>query len=368
MAEIAEHPDLPDYRGACITNIVPSLLGPVAPDAPWFPSALGTARQVVLLVLDGLGWLQLQDRLALAPTMASLDGGPIHTVAPSTTSSALTSITTGLTPAEHGIVGYRIAERSDVLNVLRWSTPRGDARRELPPDSYQPHDPFLGQRPPIVTRADFNGSGFTKAHLRGARQHSYRVPSTMLTEIRRLLLNGESFIYAYYEGIDKVAHEYGLGEYYDAELQWVDNFVAEILGLLPPDAVLAITADHGQVDVGDNVIVLQDDVLRHVSMQSGEGRFRWLHARSGHARHLAEAAASLGDVAWVKTQEEIVAEGWFGPMISDDVRARLGDVALVARADVSFHDPADSGPFNLIGRHGSLTPAEMRVPLLVSSL
>lgn len=368
MAETTEHPDLPDYAGACVTNIVPSLLGPVAPDAAWFPPALRQARQVVLLVLDGLGWLQLQDRLTLAPTLASMDGGPIHTVAPSTTSSALTSITTGLTPAEHGVVGYRIAERSDVLNVLRWSTPRGDARRELPPESYQPHEPFLGQHPPIVTRTDFNGSGFTKAHLRGARPHGYRVLSTMLTELRRLLLDGEPFVYAYYEGIDKVAHEYGLGEHYDAELRWADRLVADIREILPSDAVLAVTADHGQVDVGDNVIVPGDDILTHVAMQSGEGRFRWLHARPGHAALLAEAAASQAEVAWVVTREQVLDEGWFGPMMSPGVRARLGDVALVAREDVSFHDPADSGPFNLIGRHGSVTPAEMRVPLLVSSL
>ena len=46
-------------------------------------------------------------------------------------------------------------------------------------------------------------------------------------------------------------------------------------------------------------------------------------------------------------------------------RQRLGDVALVAHQTVSFNDAADSGPFQLIGRHGSLTAAEMFVPLLV---
>jgi hypothetical protein len=31
---------------------------------------------------------------------------------------------------------------------------------------------------------------------------------------------------------------------------------------------------------------------------------------------------------------------------------------------VSFHDPADTGPFRLVCRHGSLTAAEVLVPLL----
>jgi hypothetical protein len=39
-------------------------------------------------------------------------------------------------------------------------------------------------------------------------------------------------------------------------------------------------------------------------------------------------------------------------------------VALVARDDISFHDPDDTGPYVLVGRHGSLTEAEMLVPLL----
>jgi hypothetical protein len=44
----------------------------------------------------------------------------------------------------------------------------------------------------------------------------------------------------------------------------------------------------------------------------------------------------------------------------------LGDVALVARTNVAFNDPQDVGPYVLVGRHGSLTPAEMLVPLLAA--
>ena len=61
----------------------------------------------------------------------------------------------------------------------------------------------------------------------------------------------------------------------------------------------------------------------------------------------------------------MIDEGWWGERVTDVARQRLGDVALVAQRAVSFVDPADSGPYHLIGRHGSLTPAEMYVPLLV---
>jgi len=361
-----DKPVLPDYAGGCISNIVPALLDGAHEPGPWMPAAALEANQVVLLVLDGLGWEQLQDRLALAPTLAALTGGPITSISPSTTATALTSIATGLTPGEHGVVGYRVAVDHEVLNVLRWTTPSGDARKRIDPRRFQPHAAFLNQRPCIVTKAEFATTGFSGAHLADVRHRGYRVSSTMLVELRDALAAGEPFIYAYYDGIDKVSHEYGLADHYDAELGYVDRLVADVLGLLPRDAALVITADHGQVDVGHNTIPLASDVVSHVSFQSGEGRFRWLHARPGRAEALREAVeACHGDTGWVRTRDQTIDEGWWGPSVTDASRQRFGDVALVAREPVSYIDDADTGPYELVGRHGSLTGAEMYVPLLV---
>ena len=298
-----DKPVLPDYAGACISNIVPALLdGSVEPPG-WLPAEVLEADQVVLLVLDGLGWDQLQERLHLAPVLASFTGGPITSVSPTTTATALTSIATGLTPGEHGVVGYRVAvENQEVLNILRWTTPLGDARGRIDPEAFQPHEAFLGQRPAIVTKAEFVNSGFSGAHLSHVRFNGYRVPSTLVLELHRVLKAGEPFVYAYYDGIDKVSHEYGLADHYDAELRFVDRLVGDVLDVLPPGARLVITADHGQVDVGDNIVELDAGLVPHISFQSGEGRFRWLHARPGRVDALAEAArAAHGDAAWIRT-------------------------------------------------------------------
>jgi hypothetical protein len=356
---------LPSYDGACITNVVPALLQP--PDSPpsWLPSAAFDAERVVLLVVDGLGWTQMASRTRLVPTLAGLDGGPVTTVAPSTTATALTSITTGLPPGQHGIVGYRMAVDGEVLNVLRWNTATGDARRSILPSKVQLEPCFGGQRPPAVTRAEFETSGFTAAHLAQTRFTGYRTLGTLVAEVVRLARAGEPLVYAYYEGLDKVSHEYGLGAAYDEELRWIDHLVSALLESLPPGTVLLVTADHGQVEVGDNVLELPGDVLSHVAMQSGEGRFRWLHARSGRQGALLDAATDLlGAHAWVRSREQAVAEGWYGPIVTDAAAGRLGDVLLAAKGDVAFEDPNDTGPYHLVGRHGSLTEDEMLVPLL----
>src|SRR4051812_44240638 len=66
-------PVLPDYQGGCISNVVPELIKQVngIPAAAWVPSAVSGAKQIVLLVLDGLGWQQLQEHKAMAPTLTS---------------------------------------------------------------------------------------------------------------------------------------------------------------------------------------------------------------------------------------------------------------------------------------------------------
>jgi predicted AlkP superfamily pyrophosphatase or phosphodiesterase len=362
---LGEHPETPDYAGACVCNVVPALLEPADEPPLWLPAPAAEADQIVLLAVDGLGWEQLQERRQLAPRLSAMEGGWISTVVPSTTATALTSITTGMPPGEHGVIGYRVHVADEVLNILRWTTGAGDARQSIAPHQFQPIDPFCSHRPPVVTRAEFATSGFTAAHLSGVRFCGYRMPSTLATEVARLLRAGEPFVYAYYDGIDKVAHEYGLSEHYDAELSSVDFLVGYLTSILPPGAALVVTSDHGQVDVADNLITPHPDVLQHVSLQSGEGRFRWLHARPGRMSALLEAAvAHHDDTAWVRSRLELLDEGWFGPTVTAEAAARLGDVALVARDDVAFVDPTDTGPFKLIARHGSVTPAEMRVPLL----
>jgi hypothetical protein len=362
---MSDQPLLPAYDGACITNVVPALLHPDGVAPSWLPAVAAGAERVVLLVVDGLGWTQLAPRRGIAPVLTGLDGGPITTVAPSTTATALTSISTGLPPGEHGVMGYRIAVHGEVLNVLRWNTAAGDARQTIPPTKLQVQPAFGGQRPPVVTRAEFARSGFTMAHLDETRFTGYRTLGTLTSEVVRLARSGEPFVYAYYEGLDKVSHEHGLGDAYDEELRWMDHLVATLLSSLPAGTVLIVTADHGQVEVRDNVLELPSDVLMHVAMQSGEGRFRWLHARSGRADALLDAATGLlGEHAWVRSRAEAIAEGWYGPTVTDAAARRLGDVLLAAKGDIAFFDPEDTGPYVLVGRHGSVTEDEMLVPLI----
>ena len=111
-----------------------------------------------------------------------------------------------------------------------------------------------------------------------------------------------------------------------------------------------------------------DDVLKLTRNLSGEGRFRWLHARPGPADDLLDAAdgrarrRGLGDEPPGAHRGRLVRPGR-QPADRGPARRRGPD----AQDPISFVDPADTGPFPLVCRHGSLTAAEMLVPLLAST-
>ena len=125
-----------------------------------------------------------------------------------------------------------------------------------------------------------------------------------------------------------MAHANGLGDHYDAELVAVDRIVADVAEALPPGAVLLVTADHGQIDVGNRVELLGAEAMSMTRFLSGEGRFRWLHARDGAAGDLVDLLDErYGATTWVRSRDQLVDDGWFGGALGDGFAGRLGESA-----------------------------------------
>jgi len=354
----------PDYSGACVNNIVPALLQHRQIGDGWIPDEVLSSKQVVLLVIDGLGYNQYRSRRHLLPSVADFDDRAISTVFPTTTATALTSITTGSTPGEHGVVGYKIRVGTQTLNALRWTTEGGSALEELDPSRFQPVIPFSGEFPTVVSPASFVDSGFTHAHLRHSNYTGYWMASSIATEVSEALQRGESFVYAYYDGLDMIGHLKGIGSHYEAELELIDHIVRSITDVLPSDSSLVITADHGMVHTGNNLTEINSDIQNLVSAISGEARFVWLHVNEKQVEDVISAASEAhGDIASVHTVEELLDQGWFGRDVSEEAKARLGEIALVVHEDTALVPNVKSAP-KLIARHGSVTNEERIVPLL----
>ena len=354
---------LPTYDGHCVTAVAPALCAGV--EAGLVSDAVAAARTVVLLVVDGLGWHQLRRHRALAPALAAASAAtpPITTVVPSTTATALTSLATGAAPGEHGLVGYRIATSLGLLNALRWRAGGRDARAELPPDELQPVEPFCGQPAAVVTRAEFRHSGFSGAHLRGGTFWGWHDLPGFVAAVRAAVDEGFRFVFAYYDTVDKIAHEFGLGEHYHAALAETERLAVALRSDLPAAVPVIVTADHGVVEVLEPPVMVDPEVAALTDGWSGEARLLWLHACAGAESALASACERYAGIAEIAPVEQVLDEQWLGRHVTETARGRLGDVALVPRGLQAFTMPDEDQPHHaLIGRHGGLTAEEMLVP------
>jgi Type I phosphodiesterase / nucleotide pyrophosphatase len=335
-----------------------------------------SARYVVVLI-DGLGWNLLRRAACEAPYLASLLGGaqPITSAVPSTTVTSLASLGTGLPPGQHGLVGYtsRVPATGEILNALTWESDPSPAAYQSKPTFFE-RATETGIAVTTVALTRFRGTGLTEAALRGAVFVPYADDSAeelKIALIAEASLRGDrSVVYAYERELDHCGHVHGCSSATWLEhLARIDVMCERLRAALPPQVTLIITADHGMIDIPVNQrIVAEDDpaLMAGLSALAGEGRFRQLYVDQELPRRVADRwRARLGELAWVRTRDEAIDEGWFAAT-DDQLRDRWGHVLVALRADWAIMTRAFPREFTLIGMHGSLTPAEMFVPLIVA--
>lgn len=374
---------VPRYGAAALADVLPSVLAALGVDGE--PNVLGLdpVQRVVVLLVDGLGWTALQANPQAAPYLSSLPGRALTAGFPATTVTSLASLGTGLTPGEHAMTGYSsyVEDVGTAVNWLAWRPvgAAGDLRDTLVPEVVQPRPTAFeraaaaGVAVSTVIPGQFDGSGLTRAVLRGGRFAGCIASGDVAARAADCADRGHrSLVYAYTSDLDLVGHVRGpASDAWLAQLAMVDALAAQLAQRLPPGTALLVTGDHGMVEVpGDAKVDLDDDeeLRAGVSAVAGEPRARYVHVRPGAADDvLATWRGRLGDVMWVLPRDEAIAAGLFGPVVSTDARARIGDVVALAHAPVGLvQRRRESTLSSLVGQHGSLTDEELLVPLLVA--
>ena len=360
------------------TSIAQLTLADVSPSAaaalgvPGFEDRLGVgqARQVVLCLMDGLGWQALQAHADRAPTLAALSGSPIDAAFPTTTPVGLGSLGTGLPPGVHGLVGgaFEIPETGEVLSPLQWGS-------RPTPVSVQP-EPTVFERVAragvvmsTVAAGAYRESGLTRAVLRGGEYCPAEDLRTRVDIVRAILVRQQrSFTYVYWPDLDRVGHEWGVGSGpWLHALERVDRLAAGLVESLVPGAVLIVTADHGMVDCPpEEAVRIEEDprLMSGVRRVAGEPRARHVYTKPGAAEDVAQAWSEvLGDRATVLARHRVVAEGLLGevdPALAD----RVGDVMAIARGTTLLASTVDPRVSSLLGQHGALSGDEVLIPAL----
>lgn len=351
---------------------------------------LPDSRNVVVLLIDGLGATLLEEHPEIAPTLTRLRTGTLRAGFPATTATSLASLTVGEPAGEHGIVGYSF--RPDrghhpgrwrpLLNTLRWSLDDAHGPSALamyPPGDIQTAPTAFeqiaqaGATVTYVMPGEYEGSGLTQAIYRAPGRY---LPAVTTEEIGRhvtLALDGAGrhFVYAYYPKLDAIGHFHAPGsDRWIDELRVVDALVADLADRLPSETTLLVTGDHGMVAAGEAVdIDAHPDLTDSAALIAGEARVRHAYALPGDAETLRQAWTEiLGDRAHVASREEAIAGGWFGPSVTAAAAARIGDVVAVARGRTVLTLPgAEQIESTLAGHHGAWTRAEQLIPLVVAT-
>ncbi len=365
----------PAYGDRSLGDVVPAVaaaLGHGLGEPPHGLHLPGASSYVVFLI-DGLGANLLRRHAEAAPYLFSLLAtSTIGTAGvPSTTSTSLTSLGTGLVPGGHGLVGFttRVPGTDDLLNALVWDA-------DVDPIEWQPHRTAFsrlqasGVRVSVVNKREFFGSGLTVAAHRGADYVGVDRVGERIAAVVAASADAPSLTYVYDGDLDWTGHRWGVASsHWEQQLAMIDHEAEQLREALPADRRLLVVADHGMVDVpaDDRVDVADDPELSAgVSLIGGEARFRHLYCNGGAVPDVvASWRDKLADRAEVLTRTEAIGRGWFGP-VDPAVVPRIGDVVVACRGTTAVLSTAGF-PYEtrLIGMHGSLTDDEMLIPLLI---
>ena len=369
----------PDLTGAHLGRLIPAALDALGVDVPGARGAearsivaVPDSRHVVVVLLDGLGHFQLDVRKGHAPFLRGAESAILSAAFPTTTATSLALLGTGEAAGRTGMTGYTVRnpETGALANLVSW---------EGAPDPHEwQREPRLmdtanaaGVEVTTIGKPRFDGSGLTRAVLEGGT--FVGVPTLQAgVDVAIAASARPGMTYLYWSEIDASGHAKGWqSDAWVAALEEADGQLARLARGIAPGATMLVTADHGMVDVAGQPrwdVATSTRLAEGVEVIAGEPRALHVHAVPGSdGDALAERwETELGDHAVVGTRDEWMAAGVFGD-VAPHVLDRIGDVVVAMTGVSTVVDSRTQTPaaMALVGMHGSLTPEELYVPLLV---
>ena len=308
------------------------------------------------------------------------------TVFPSTTSVALTSLTTAQWPSEHAVMGWwtYLPDLNGVATILQYtdrSTGADLVKRGIDPDRSFPVKsiwPRMDRDGLVVVPERIKDSVYSSYFNGGLESVGYRSLSEAVSIVTERVRDASepTFTYLYVPRVDSVAHLHGITrpEVRHALVE-VDRELARLHSAIGDKGRMVVTADHGLFDA----TAPERHTLRAnreiqplmISPPSGDARVMylptWAWAGDRMRRYFDRR---FGEKFAVIDLEEAIKLEMFGPEPPSDVAMqRLGNqIAISTGADMIEYN-VSRGPGRMVQlncHHSGLTPEEMRIPLIVA--
>jgi Type I phosphodiesterase / nucleotide pyrophosphatase len=400
----------PAYDGRSVVNLLPSILRALGREFPAGPPIAPPLAKdldpfegrraegpIVVLQVDGCGWYPFA--AWARPTSDALVGAwgdmarPITSVFPTTTVSALTSLSSAVPPGRHGVVGpLQYLPRLDLTaDILRMSRSDRPGAEELVGPGWSPSDvtgvPSVFRRglPGVaLTRRQFDGTGFNRVLYDGAEFVGYSTASDLAHLLGQLLRRPEPppLVMVYWDELDTVHHLRGPSfPLFEFEVSRIVHLVGHVAAQADDDRQRAthlfVTADHGQVPV-DPTKQIRVDLIPEIANEmarplAGDRRAGYFTARWGRLDALQTALRrNLPPETRILPMSEAIAAGWYGPPpYHPELVERLGDLLALVPIPYGLLTPrlrVESRTPEFLGSHSGLEPEELLVPLVSGPL
>lgn len=353
--------------------------------------------RLIFFFLDGFGTSTVRwalEKFNLPHTQEFIDKADLDVITstfPSTTSTATISCHSGLTPGEHGVIGYTqyLSSIGTVCNMINMS-PLGLKGRSI-------SDHVLNSTPDLIGNTIHSSltkdgvksfyyspraiskSGLTKITTGSAIIRPYLSHSHLFTLLKSDLERerGQSLHFCYIPTVDTISHK--VGPYTEETANEIESIFHMILefskNLNTANTGILISADHGHTVVPRENIrdIAGDTKLRNnmICPAVGDLRAPFLHLRKDtmgeSVEHILENFDGFAPINF----KDAVKKGLIGPCDLRKLRFGSGEDIVIMPPDgtaifdstLSTLDP-DSSEIDMIGMHGGLSREEMEIPLI----
>ncbi len=377
---------LPDYNGNSIVNLMSSIraiygseyLYPLLSDFDIEPFK---EKSIVFIIIDGLGYdflMEHGDNSFLKKHVFR----KMTSVFPSSTASAYISLVTGVAPQQHGLTGWFmfLKETGILTSILPFITKAGGIplNNIAFSDICNLNSIFSGLNASsfCVIHESYINSQCSGVITKGAKRKSYADIKGFIRRIENILSFGDNkkFIFAYWDQLDKIAHEKGIKSREAIEhFEMLNEEVNKLADSLSKDNItLIITADHGFIDSSEECTIKLEEhpdlAETMVLPLSGEPRVAYCYLRPGMVTDFEKyVTENLKEYCDLYKSRDLIEKGFFGLYTPNKkLYQRIGDYTLIMKDNYIIRETLSGQKYKaLTGIHGGLSSEEMFVPLIV---
>ncbi len=326
--------------------------------------------KVLLVLIDGFGY-NIMKAAGISPSNVE----KFSTVFPSTTSTALASLNTVSTPAEHGILGYTTYTKEyGVIQTLNYTLPEVSEQNLIKKISGLDMSSMFkvksigrelrdeGKKTEAIVPESISGSSMTKMLYGISKPAEFKTFWDSIYLAKEALSKDCTFVSLYLPFIDSLAHKYG--PYSEPTLEaarYIYNTIMSTFSSHSNKYDIIITADHGFIEVSNTVFLDEHKEVIGMLESPPYGDARAVFMRSHE--DLKEKLNNKFENFRIFDENEIISKGLLG--LKGEKPSENSSEFIGVPVDNSVYVYRYKGNYSgHKGHHGALLQDEMEIPVI----